>query len=186
MKDSPSARSGHKLTATDIAILGLLKQNARRTISEIASIAGVSRTTVRERIALLRERNIITRFTIDIADTTPTEGTYSTAFFLVRSHRPICRVIYASVSGWPELLGAWSIAGDLDMIVLVSCTSAEELERLRNRLARHPEVKTLQTLVVLNEWKSRLPLKALTSSLAVEGGIAVVMPRSTDSLVEKD
>jgi len=70
-------------------------------------------------------------------------------------NRAVCRSVYAAISGWPELIGCWSIAGDLDMIVLVAAMSNREVERLRDKLARHPEVKTLTTLTILREWTDR-------------------------------
>ena len=96
----------------------MLEQDSRRTVSEIASIAGVSRTTVKDRISLMRERGVIRRFTIDIAKAPQIEPACGSAFFQLRLHRPVCRIVYASINGWPEVIGCWSIAGELDMIVL--------------------------------------------------------------------
>ncbi len=144
-----------RLTQTDRAILGLLQQDARRTVSEMAAITGVSRSTVKDRIDLMRERGVIRRFTIDIAEPRKAEPACGSAFFLLRLKRPVCRIVHASINGWPELLGCWSIAGDLDMVVLISATSNAEIERLRDKLARHPDVRTLTTLTILREWTNK-------------------------------
>ena len=74
----------HRLTGTDRAILGALKENARQSISEIAIRLGVSRTTVKNRIDLMRARNVIKRFTIELGDTDHSGGTPSNAFFLLQ------------------------------------------------------------------------------------------------------
>jgi len=144
-----------RLTGTDRAVLGLLQQNSRRTVSEIADILKIARATVKDRIDLLRERGVIKRFTIDIAEAQRAQASGDNFFFQLRLNRPVCRIVYAAISGWPELMGCWSIAGDLDMIVLVTATSNREAEHLRDRLARHPEVKTLTTLTILREWTDR-------------------------------
>jgi Lrp/AsnC family transcriptional regulator, leucine-responsive regulatory protein len=136
-------------------ILGLLQQDARRSITEIAAATKLSRTTVKDRIDMMRERNVIKRFTIELAETRKDEPACGSAFFELQLKRPVCRIIYASISGWPELLGCWSIAGNLDMVVLISAASNGEIERLRNKLALHPEVRTLQTLTILREWTDK-------------------------------
>jgi Lrp/AsnC family leucine-responsive transcriptional regulator len=140
------------LTQTDRTILRLLTQNARRTVSEIAAIARVSRRTAKERIDLMREKGVIKRFTIEVSQQRKLARSGDSAFFLLQLHRPVCRVVYASIKGWPELLNCWSIAGDLDMAVLISATSNSEIERLRGKLIRHPEVKTLRTVTILRDW----------------------------------
>ncbi len=73
----------HRLTGTDRAILGVLKEDARQTVSEIAGRLGVSRTTVKNRMDLMRERNVIKRFTIELDDDDSASGSPSNAFFLL-------------------------------------------------------------------------------------------------------
>lgn len=148
-----------RLRQIDRVILGLLQQDARRSISEISAITKVSRTTIKDRIDLMRERNVIKRFTIELAETRKADPACGSAFFQIRLKRHVCSMVYASISGWPELLGCWSIAGDLDMIVLVGATSNAEIERLRDKLARHPEVRTLHTLTILREWTDRTDMR---------------------------
>ena len=150
-----------RLTETDRSILGLLQQDAWRTISDIAETVRVSRATVKDRIDLMKERGVIKRFTIDISESQQDEASCDNFFFQLRLKRPVCRIVYAAIAGWPELVGCWSIAGDLDMIVLVAATSNREVERLRDKLARHPEVKTLTTLTILREWTDRRDRKFL-------------------------
>ena len=159
LNDKP--QSELRLTETDRAILGLLQQDSWRTISEIAEAVRVSRATVKDRIDLMKERGVIKRFTIDISESQQDEPSCGSFFFQLRLKRPVCRIVYAAISGWPELVGCWSIAGDLDMIVLIAASSNREVERLRDKLARHPEVKTLTTLTILREWTDRRDRKFL-------------------------
>jgi len=170
-----------KFTQNDRVILGLLQQDARRTISEIATVTGLSRATVRDRIDLMRESGVIRRFTIEIAEPQKEAPAYGSAFFQLRLKRPVCRIIYAAVNGWPELLGCWSIAGDLDMIVLIGATSNYEIERLRDKLARHPEVKTLTTLTILREWTNNADFRnsEMLDGLKAQGARPMMEPRIT-------
>ena len=47
-------------------IIELLRENARRSLTEIASLVGISRPTVNAHIDRLLTAGIITRFTIDV------------------------------------------------------------------------------------------------------------------------
>jgi Lrp/AsnC family leucine-responsive transcriptional regulator len=145
---------GKRLTDTDLAIIGLLRLDSRRTVSEIAARIGVSRTTVKDRIDLLRERCVIRGFTIDVAET-EVPDIHARGFFQLRLRRPVCKLVHSSIAAWPELLGFWSLAGDLDVMVLVAAPTAADIDELRERLGRHPEIKALTTLLVLREWTNR-------------------------------
>lgn len=155
MKAIKEPRAELRLTGTDRLLLGLLRQDARRSISEMAEIVNVSRATVKDRIDIMRDRGVIRRFTIDVAEELQTEPESASAFFLVRLKRPVCKILYAALAGWPEIAGCWSIAGDLDMMILVTASSNREIERLRDRVCRHPEVRTMTTHFTLREWTDR-------------------------------
>lgn len=144
-----------QLSRTDRQILALLKQDARRSVSEMAATIGLSRQTVKDRMTMTQERGVIRRFTVEVDDRQQIASYAESAFFLIRLKRAVCRVVFASIRDWPELFGCWSIAGDLDMVVLINAASNSEIERLRDTLARHPEVHRLQTLTVLRDWIAR-------------------------------
>jgi Lrp/AsnC family leucine-responsive transcriptional regulator len=152
--DKDRYKPGHRITQTDRTLLRLLKQDSWRTISELAAITGISRTSVKNRIDLMRDRGVIKRFTIETGTGDDAEKDCGSAFFLVRLKRPACRAVHASIKDWPELMGCWSISGDLDMIVLVSAPSNSEIERIREKLSRHPDIKGMQTLAILRDWNT--------------------------------
>jgi Lrp/AsnC family leucine-responsive transcriptional regulator len=156
MSDGDQKAGELRLTEVDRAILAKLEQNSRRSISELAASLHISRAHARDRMTLMRERGVIRRFTVDLGRPPKQELNCGSAFFQLRLKRPVCRIVYATISGWPELMGCWSIAGELDMVVLISARSNFEIETLRDRLSRHPEVKTLTTLTILREWTNDL------------------------------
>jgi len=143
------------LTDTDRQLIVLLKQDSRRTYCEMGDILSISRTTVKDKIDRLMDAGIIKRFTIELAEPEQNTKPGVGAFFNLRLKRPFCKIVQETISGWPELVGSWSIAGGTDMMVYVNCISDDELEILRDRLARHPEVETLWTDMVLRQWMNR-------------------------------
>ncbi|MCA3561734.1 MAG: Lrp/AsnC family transcriptional regulator [Aestuariivirga sp.] len=156
MQDEPAPIRPFRLNANDRAILALLEEDAKRTTTEIASILGISRTTVKNRIDRMRDHGVIKRYTIELENPSAEEGRPSTAFFVVQLKRPICRIVYQSIRGWPELLQAWSVTGETDFLVLVRTTDSERIEHLRERLIRHPEVRNVTRQLVLQDWVRRV------------------------------
>lgn len=140
------------ISPLDRDLIRLLSQDARRSNTELAGLLKVSRTTIKNRIARLVDLGVIERFTIKLAGKDHGGPPEESAFFHMKLKRPFCRMVYESVRGWPELTGAWSIAGGTDMTLLVQCKGLDRLEDLRDRLARHPEVEVVWTAMVLRQW----------------------------------
>ena len=137
-----------KLDATDRLLLRLLEQDARRSQKELAHIAGISREAVRRRIARLRRDGIIRRFTVEVAlPEGQGRGTdLAQALFLLRLKGVHCSRMAAFVGDWPELLACWTVSGEHDFAVLVETANLHELNRLREKLERHPSVAGITTL----------------------------------------
>ena len=144
-----------RLTENDRRIIALLQLDSRRTVSDIAARIGISRASVKQRIETMRTTGLIRRFTLDLDDVVATDDDYVRAFFKLHLKRPVCKLVHTSISGWPELLGFWSVAGELDAMALVAARDAGDIDELRDRLARHSDVKAITTLVVLKEWANR-------------------------------
>ncbi len=142
----------------DRELIRLLSEDARRSNTELAGLLKVSRTTVKNRIVRLVELGIIERFTVKLAGKDRGRDAGEAAFFHMKLKRPFCRTVYESVRSWPELTGAWSIAGGTDMTLLVQCTGLDRLEDLRERLVRHPEVEVVWTAMVLRQWSLKSSL----------------------------
>lgn len=160
MQDEPAPMRPFRLNANDRAILALLEEDAKRTTTEIASILGLSRTTVKNRIDRMRDHGVIKRYTVELENPSAGDGRPSTAFFVVQLKRPICRIVYQSIRGWPELLQAWSVTGETDFLLLIRTTDSERIEHLRERLIRHPEVRKVTRQMVLQDWVRRVPPSA--------------------------
>lgn len=145
-----------RLSPTDKMILQLLRENGRRSLTEIAGIVGLSRPTVRHHVDKLVRENVIRRFTVEIDQHSVNRPTGVRAMFDVRLRRNVCGKIFASISGWSELVSCWSTAGSVDMRVLLEASDQSIIEDLRDRLARHPEVTSLTTTMVLKTWCERI------------------------------
>ena len=145
-----------RLSPTDKMILQLLRENARRSLTEIAGLVGLSRPTVRHHVDKLIREKVIRRFTIEIDSIDESRPSGVRAMFDVRLKRNVCGKLYASISNWSELVSCWSTSGSVDMRILVEASDQTIIEDLRDRLARHPEVASLTTTMVLKTWCERI------------------------------
>ncbi|WP_029059906.1 Lrp/AsnC family transcriptional regulator [Stappia stellulata] len=156
MKDAEV--SDRPLSELDRKLVQLLTQDARRSNTELAGLLDVSRMTVKNRIDGLVRRGVIERFTIKLADERGGREPAEAAFFHMKLKRPFCKHIHDAVQGWPELIGAWSIAGSTDMTLLVQAAGFDRLDDLRDLLARHPDVETVWTAMILRQWAHKSSL----------------------------
>ena len=145
-----------RVSELDRKILALLKQDSRASFSSMAAQLDVSRTTVKDHIDRLQSSGVIQRFTIEVAETAAQPNNGVSAFFHIKLRRAVCKIVHESIRGWPELVGCWSLAGGTDMSIQISCVSDDHLEILRDRLARHPEIETLWTAIILRQWVQHL------------------------------
>lgn len=145
-----------RLSPTERMILDLLREDSRRSFTEIAAIVGLSRPTVKYYVSKLLEKKIIRRFTIDIDSTEIAPTMPVSAMFDVQLKRNACSAVYASIKHWNGLVSVWSISGAVDMRVLAQAANQIAIEDMRNRLARHPDVVSITTSIILNTWCERI------------------------------
>lgn len=135
-------------------LVRLLSENSRASVSDMALELGASRKKVKETIDRLVDKKIIKRFTVELAQETEFVSQPSRALFNVRLVAPKCRQLFADIQKHDEILGVWSISSsDTDMMVLVEANNIENIEKVRNNIARHPLVQTMYTNSILTTWR---------------------------------
>lgn len=143
-----------ELTERDQKLIALLRQNARRPVSEIAAILATSRQTMQKRIDRLVELNVIQRFTVEVSeDVSPAATGTFTVMFTLNLRQSTCSRVFAAIRHWPELLQCWSIAGDRDMVTLFEFQNHSETDVMREKLSRHADVVEVTTSHILKKWK---------------------------------
>jgi Lrp/AsnC family leucine-responsive transcriptional regulator len=136
-------------------VLALLRQDSRRTATDISLELGVSRTTVAYHIARLTREGTIRRFTIDVDPGAMSEPYLVRAMFDLVLSRGSCLNIYPVIANWTELVLCWSTSGSVDMRILVEAATHRRIDELRDRLGRHPNVGSLTTSFVLRTFEGR-------------------------------
>ncbi|MCF8884694.1 MAG: Lrp/AsnC family transcriptional regulator [Aigarchaeota archaeon] len=105
-----------------------LREDASRSVREIASKLGLPRTTVQERINKMKKEGVIKRFTVEVDHSKL--GKPTTAFILV-SFMPGCHLsqkeLARNISNLPDVEEVHVITGEWDIIVKVRGSSIQEI-----------------------------------------------------------
>ncbi len=129
----------------DRRILDLLRRDARMPLKTLAAQVGLARSTLRERLTRLESEGVIRGYRVDVADD---EGRVS-AYLLVRLRKTPSPGLVDAVRGIAEIRHCSSVAGDIDLIVLLEAGTVERVNAVRDEIAGHPDVADLTTSIVL-------------------------------------
>jgi DNA-binding Lrp family transcriptional regulator len=136
---------------TDKAILDLLREDARRTVSDIAEHVNLSPAPVKRRIDRLEETGVIAGYTVvlDHRKVGPSIEAYTELRFAGDTD---VDDILNSASGLPEVQEVFAIAGDPDALIRMRVDDVEHLQRVVNELRRSGNVTGTKTLIVMGHW----------------------------------
>jgi Lrp/AsnC family leucine-responsive transcriptional regulator len=133
---------------TDRTILGLLAENARRTLGDIGQHVGLSAPAVKRRIDRLEAAGVILGYTtrLDHAKL----GRPLEAFTELRfSGDARVDAIAGIAADIPEVEAVFTIAGDPDALAWIRVSDVHELKRVIDRLRGSGDVIGTKTLMVL-------------------------------------
>jgi Lrp/AsnC family transcriptional regulator, leucine-responsive regulatory protein len=143
-----------ELDGTDMEILSLLCEDARRTLSDIGGRVSLSAPAVKRRIDRLEELGVITGYTAVLDQ--EKLGRPLQAFTELR-FAGTTRV--ADISGiakeLPEVQAVFTTAGDPDALVWIRVRDVKDLTRVVDQLRRTGAVTGTKTLMVLDTWMPR-------------------------------
>ena len=136
---------------TDRQILELLRQDARRTVSDIAHHVNLSPAPVKRRIDRLEQAGVIAGYTVvlDHKKVGPSIEAYTELRFVGDTD---VDDILNSATELPEVQEVMAIAGDPDALVHVRVDDVEHLQSVVNKLRRSGTVTGTKTLIVMGRW----------------------------------
>ncbi len=137
----------------DYKILKLLQANARETASSISKKIHLSVSAVIERIRKLEEGGVIREYTIIVDDAHT--GNALTALMEVSLENPRYYEEFAGMMQQMEcIVSCYYQTGDFDLLLKISCSSADELEQIHRQIMSLDGVKDTRTHVVLKTVKN--------------------------------
>jgi Lrp/AsnC family transcriptional regulator, leucine-responsive regulatory protein len=140
------------LDRVDEEIIGLLVEDARRTLSDIGEHVALSPPAVKRRIDRLERLGVITGYTAVVDHER-----------LGRPLQAFCELRFAGntkvadiagvAAGLAEVEAVFTTAGDPDALVLIRVRDVTDLTRVIDLLRRSGRVTGTKTLMVLDVWR---------------------------------
>jgi Lrp/AsnC family leucine-responsive transcriptional regulator len=139
----------------DLAIVELLRANARLSYAELARQVGLSAPAVHERVGKLESGGIIRGYHADVAP--EAVGLGVTALIgVVQDHRVETVDVLAELANRPEIESCYFMAGAESFLLKVRVGTIADLEQVIGRLNRTPGIASTRTAVALStKWENR-------------------------------
>jgi DNA-binding Lrp family transcriptional regulator len=144
---SPGAMKKN-LDDIDRQIVAALQDNARLPLVTLAKSVGLSRSAVQERLQRLERTHVIEKYTVRLG----AGGKHESQAWLLLTHRDgfSCDDVMPSLLEMPEVMFCQSVAGEIDLMVMVHTDSLAELAELRERVVAMKGVDDVTTIPVLD------------------------------------
>lgn len=156
-----------ELDSYDIAILTVLRDDARASLQEISGKVGLSTTPCWNRIKKMETEGVIQGYTVRIDPAAV--GFTETVIVQVNLESHNDETLYAfgkALGEIPEVLEAFLISGDYDYYIRIAVRDTRDYERLlREKLYRIPGIRHSKSSFVLRRLKeSPIPLAPAPSA----------------------
>jgi DNA-binding Lrp family transcriptional regulator len=156
-----SEMDGSDMDSIDLEILGLLEENARRTLGDVAERVALSTSAVKRRIDRMEQAGVITGYTV-VVDHAKL-GRPIQAFTEVRfAGTADMGDIRSTALGLPEVQAVFATAGDPDALVWIRVPDVERLGKVIELLRRSGRVTGTKTLMVLETWTRHHALSSIS------------------------
>lgn len=134
--------------AEDLALLNLLRENARASTSELARRLGVSRTTVQARMKRLREEGVIVGYTVKTAPAF--ERSQIVALVTVVVAARAANNVIAALKKMPEARRVYSVNGPYDLFVEIAGPTVAGIDAALDSIGALEGVERTTSMIVLS------------------------------------
>lgn len=132
---------------TDERLVAALRHDARASLSELASMLNLSRTTVRARLERLRQRGDILGFTVVMKEDVLRDPVR--ALMMIGIEGRGTDRIKRQLQGMAEIRAVHSTNGRWDVVVEIGTETLEDLDTALARIRRLDGVSTSETSLLL-------------------------------------
>ncbi len=136
----------HMIDAIDLIILDELKEDSRKSYSEIADVVGKTEATVRRRVNKMIKSNIIDKFTIeyDIDD-------HPKVHVIVKIEPEFAEIkrIINQLKEIEEIVDIWRLSGDCGLLIKLEIPSIEEFNPIiEGNISQINSIKIVETCFI--------------------------------------
>jgi Lrp/AsnC family leucine-responsive transcriptional regulator len=141
---------GGKVDKVDEQIIAVLKDDSRVSLAQLARQVHKSRTAVESRVQKLIDKGIILGFTINVAED---EEAQQSAFLMLKLEGSSCHLVFSKIYQCREVIHAYSLFGDVDMMLVIKYRNFEELMVFKDNLLKIEHVSEVVVNPVLKAWR---------------------------------
>lgn len=142
-------RTMHALDGTDTRLLIALVRNPKHTVVALAQRLGLSRNTVQARLSRLEARSVFLSFERRINP--GALGYPLMAFLTVHVQQQKLAELVHELDQVPEVIEAFGLAGQADLLVRVVSVDAEDLFRINGKILGIDGVERTDTSLAMRE-----------------------------------
>ena len=148
----------YKMDAKDLAILKILQQNAKATVTDIAKQVHLSSSPTFDRIKRMEQQGIIKQYATMVDSSKVNRGLMVICYVSLKEHNKNAGTKFIkSILEMPEVIECYSISGEFDFMLKVV---GENMERYYdfhvNKLSQADNVGHIQSVFVMGTIKETL------------------------------
>lgn len=137
---------------TDSQILGLLRDNARMSITDLAKKVRVSRATVQKRMELMEESGIITGYTVRMRPSA--EQNRIRAWMHINAEGSKTSSVIKELRVDPAVHTLHSTNGKWDLLVELKSENLESFDKILDRIRSISGIINTETSILLSTYKA--------------------------------
>lgn len=135
------------LSKEDERLLSILRTNARTSVSDLARLLNLSRSTVQTRIARLEQTGVIKGYVVEYGD--KLVSTLVSAHVSIKVKQKLTTKTNVELKQIPQISELYAISGEYDLIAVVQAQSTEQLSHLLDDIGNLDGVERTNSAVVL-------------------------------------
>jgi len=135
------------LSKEDERLLSVLRSNARTSISDLARMLNLSRSTVQTRIDRLEQTGVIKGYVVEYGQ--KYVNTLVSAHVSIKVKQKLTTKTNVELKQIPQISELYAISGEYDLIAVVQAQSTEQLSHLLDDIGNLDGVERTNSAVVL-------------------------------------
>ncbi|WP_375192207.1 Lrp/AsnC family transcriptional regulator [Marinobacter sp.] len=135
------------ISSQDQKLLGLLRQSARASVTDLARALHVSRSTVQNRIRRLENAGVIRGYSVQLGG--EFAASQVEAHVSIKVVQKLTNRTNTALEGLSQVSQLFSVSGEYDLIAIVQAQSLEELSAVLDAIGNLEGVERTNSAVVL-------------------------------------
>lgn len=136
---------------TDYKLIALLRENARLPVASMATILGVSRATVQNRLDRLLREGVVAGFTVKLRpDINPAR---IRAIMMIGIEGERSEQVLKALRGNPEVTAVYTTNGRWDLVVEIETENLDAFDRALRRIREMKGIANSETSLLLSAHK---------------------------------